>query len=70
MHRRFLQQLLLGARQRVQSRGDHSLHRLRQLAGRAALREHTHVLLREERIAARSFQQRALLIGELEWLLQ
>jgi hypothetical protein len=70
VHRGLLEQFLLGARQGVQSRGDHSLHRLRQLAGRAALREHADVLLREERIAARSFKQRALLVCELEWLLQ
>ena len=69
VHRCLLKQLLLGAGQRVDSRGDDALHRFRELSGRSPLRQHPHVLLREKRVPARSLQQCSLLIRELKRLL-
>ena len=66
MHGRLLQQLLLFSWQRVESRRDDSLHRLRQLTRRPAFREHADVLLGEERVAARAVEQRSLLVSQLE----
>ena len=63
LHRRLLQELLLGARQRVDPSCDHALHGFGQLCRRAALRQHAHVLLREERIPAGSLEQRLSLVG-------
>src|SRR5712691_614266 len=70
MHGGLLEQLLLGPRQRVQTSGDDALHRLGQLPGRPAFGEHADVLLCEQRIAARSFEQRSLLVRTLKRLLQ
>ena len=51
VHRCRLKQLFLRRGQRVDSRGDHALHRFRQLTGRAALGKHADVLLGKERVA-------------------
>jgi hypothetical protein len=65
-----LQQLLLLSRQRVQTRRDDALHRFRQLSGRSAFRQHAHVLLCEQRVPTRALEQRSLVVGELNRLLQ
>jgi hypothetical protein len=70
LHRRLLEQLLLGTRQCIQTGSDHALHRFRQLAGRPAFGEHADVLLCEQRVTARSFEQHSLLLSKLKWLLQ
>ena len=64
-HRRFLQQAFLVRRQCVDPCGDDALHGLGQweLAGIRAFREHPHVLLGKQRIAARSVQQDELCLG-------
>jgi hypothetical protein len=56
-HGRVLQQRLLGRRQRVESRGDDALHRLRQVLGAATLGEHAHILLRVQRVSPAPLEQ-------------
>ena len=66
VHSGLSEQLLFGSGQGVQSRSDDTLNRLRQLAARTALRQHADVLLREQRVATRSLEQRLLLVRKLK----
>ena len=58
-----LQQALLCARQGIEARRDHAVHRLRHLGDRPPLVEHPRELLRKERVAAGAFEERRMCVG-------
>ena len=67
---RLPEQALLDLRESVEPRRDEALHGFRQLRGRPPLAQHARVLLGVQRVAARPLEQRSLVVGELERLLE
>ena len=70
VHGGLLQELLLPGRQRIEASRDHALHRFGQLPRGPPFAEHPNVLLREERVPARTLQELTLILRELHRLVE